>query len=172
MTFWMTHPGKKLLFMGQEFASFSEWDANKELDWNLFDYPAHRHASRFFKDLARVYHAHDALYARDHHPSTFEWLVVDDRFQSVFAYLRKSSNENLLVVLNMTPNVHETYQLGVPKGTYQEILNSDKEIYHGSDQYNGLDLSSVRGSRNGQPEHIEVKLGPFAAMVFRQQKKD
>lgn len=172
MTFWMTHPGKKLLFMGSEFASFSEWNANKELDWNLFDYPAHRDASRFFKDLARVYHAHDALYARDHDPFTFEWLVVDDRAQSVFAYLRKSAGETLLVVLNMTPNVHETYQLGVPKGTYREILNSDKDIYHGSNQYNGLDLDSRMGSRNGKPEFIPVKLGPFAAMIFRQQKKD
>lgn len=168
LALWMTHPGKKLLFMGQEFASFSEWDFKKELDWNLYDYPAHQQANRFFKDLAQVYLYHPALYQDDHHPKTFEWSVVDDQNQSVFAYLRKSDDELLVIVLNMTPNVHQTYDIGVPHaGNYEEILNSDKKAYFGSDQYNGLPVSSIPEKKNHFDQHIKVKLGPLTAIILK-----
>ncbi len=171
LTLWMTHPGKKLLFMGQEFASFSEWDCNKELDWHLFDYPAHQQANRYFKDLARVYRHHPALFQYDHHPKGFEWSIVDDKDQSVFAYLRRSDDELLIVVLNMTPNVHQSYEIGVPyHGYYYEILNSDKAIYYGSDQYNGAALRASKQQKNAFHYVIKPKLGPFAAMIIRHKK--
>lgn len=172
LTLWMTHPGKKLLFMGQEFAQFSEWAFQKELDWNLFDYPAHQQANRFFRDLAQVYRHHPALFQYDHHPKGFEWSIVDDKDQSVFAYIRRSDTETLVIVLNMTPNVHEFYEIGVPyAGTYVEILNSDKAIYFGSDQYNGLPLKAMKGQKNQFGYFIKPKLGPLSGMVFIHQKR-
>ncbi len=167
LSLWMTHPGKKLLFMGQEFASFSEWAFQKELDWNLFDFPAHQQANRFFKDLAQVYRHHSALWQYDHHPKGFEWSVVDDRDQSVFAYIRRSDVETLVIILNMTPNVHEFYEVGVPEpGIYTEIINSDKSIYFGSDQYNGLPLQAIQGKRNQFDYYIKPKLGPLSGMIL------
>ena len=169
---WMTHPGKKLLFMGQEFASFSEWAFQKELDWHLYDFPAHQQANRFFKDMAKLYKHHDALFKYDHDPKGFEWSIVDDQDQSVFAYLRKSDTETLLIVLNMTPNVHETYEIGVPSsGDYEELINSDKAIYFGSDQYNGVPLKAIKGEKNQFKYFIKPKLGPLSAMVFKHIKK-
>jgi 1,4-alpha-glucan branching enzyme len=168
MTLFMTHPGKKLLFMGSEFASFSEWNFKGELDWHLYSYPAHDAANRYFRDLSAVYRHHSALYEKDHDPSGFTWLVVDDKSQSVFAYARQSESETLVVVLNMTPNVHGTYEIGVPfEGVYEEILNSDKDIYHGSGIYNGLPLETEKGLRNGFDHHIRPTLGPLSGMVFR-----
>ena len=171
LTFWMTHPGKKLLFMGQEFASFSEWAFQKELDWNLFDFPAHQQANRYFKDLAQVYKNHPALYQYDHHPQGFEWSVVDDREQSVFAYIRRSEKETLVIILNMTPNVHEFYEIGVPyAGRYEELLNSDKEIYFGSNQFNGVQLKTVKGQKNQFNYFIKPKIGPLTGMIFIHKK--
>jgi 1,4-alpha-glucan branching enzyme len=171
LTLWITHPGKKLLFMGQEFASFSEWAFQKQLDWNLFDFPAHQQANRFFKDLAQVYRHHSALFQYDHHPKGFEWSIVDDREQSVFAYIRRSDTETLVIVLNMTPNVHEFYEIGVPKaGRYEEILNSDKNIYFGSDQYNGTQMKSIKGKKNQFEYFIKPKLGPLSGMIFIHKK--
>jgi 1,4-alpha-glucan branching enzyme len=167
MTLWMTHPGKKLLFMGQEFASFSEWAFQKELDWHLFDYPAHQKANRFFKDLAMTYRHHSALFQYDHHPKGFEWSIVDDQDQSVFSYIRRSEKETLVVILNMTPNVHEFYEIGVPlSGTYEELINSDKEIYYGSDQYNGLPLKAIKGDKHQFHYFIKPKLGPLAGIIL------
>ena len=171
LTLWMTHPGKKLLFMGQEFASFSEWAFQKELDWNLFDFPAHQMANRFFRDLAQVYRHHDALYQLDHDPKGFEWSVVNDSAQSVFSFIRRSETETLIVILNMTPNVHEFYEIGVPKyGRYEEILNSDKGIYFGSDQYNGVQLHTIKRQTNQFPYYIKPKLGPLSGIILRHKK--
>ncbi|MBU1141775.1 MAG: alpha amylase C-terminal domain-containing protein, partial [Firmicutes bacterium] len=171
LTLWMTHPGKKLLFMGQEFASFSEWAFQKELDWNLYDFPAHQQANRFFKDLAAVYRHHDALFKYDHHPKGFEWSIVKDRNQSVFAYIRRSDIETLVIVLNMTPNFHESYEVGVPYfGTYEEVINSDKKIYFGSDQYNGVPLTAQKGKRNQFDFFIKPKLGPLSGVVLKYKK--
>ncbi len=168
MTLWMTHPGKKLLFMGQEFAQFSEWAFQGELDWQLYDYPVHQMANRYFKDLVKVYKWHPALYQYDHDQKGFKWSVSDDENQSLFAYIRHSDNETLVIVVNMTPNMHETYEVGVPySGRYEEILNSDKDIYHGSNQYNGKQLYSIRGDKGGFKYYIKPKIGPFAAMIFK-----
>jgi len=167
MTLWMTHPGKKLLFMGQEFAQFSEWDFNSELDWHLLEIEAHQKQNRYFKDLVKVYKYHPALYQFDHDPKGFMWSIVDDRDQSVFAYLRKSDHELLVIVLNMTPNVHQTYEISVPRaGRYKEILNSDKDIYDGSDQYNGIQLYTTKKMMNGFKYVIKPKLGPLSACIF------
>jgi 1,4-alpha-glucan branching enzyme len=171
LTLWISHPGKKLLFMGQEFAGFSEWAVHKELDWHLLSQEPFQKQHRFFKDLAQVYRHHSALYQYDHDPKGFKWSVVDDRAQSVFSYIRFSDDEILVIVLNMTPNVHQTYDIGVPRaGRYQEILNSDKDIYDGSNQFNGTQLYTTKGDRNGFKYYIKPKLGPLAGMILQFKK--
>lgn len=168
LTLMMTHPGKKLLFMGGEFAQFSEWAYERELDWHLLDYESHRQANRYFKDLVKVYRYHHAFYALDLKPETFRWLVVDDKDQSVFAYMRETDDQHMVIMLNMTPNVHHGYELGVPfEGDYEEILNSDKDIYFGSNIYNGHTLYTSQEQRNGQPYHIKVTLGPLSATILK-----
>ena len=168
LTLWMTHPGKKLLFMGGEFAQFSEWAYERSLDWHLFEYESHQKANRYFKDLVQVYKHHDAFYTYDLEPKTFSWLVVEDYDQSVFAYMRHSDHSHMVVILNMTPNVHHGYEIGVPyDGMYEEVLNSDKDMYFGSNQSHQHDLKTIHDTRNGQPFHIKVTLGPFASIILK-----
>lgn len=168
MGLWITHPGKKLLFMGQEFAQRSEWDFKNELDWFLYNDPMHNSANIYFKELVNIYRKHDALYQYDHDSKGFEWLVVDDNMQSVFAYERISDNERLVIVLNMTPTVHNKYKVGVSiKGSYYEILNSDMELYGGSNIYNGTTIKSRVGSYNNKEQYIEVLLAPLSITILK-----
>ena len=128
------YPGKKLLFMGQEFAQRREWSEARSLDWDLLAAPAHEGIRRWVRDLNRIYSARPALHARDCEPEGFEWLVVDDAQASVFAWLRKApGNKPIAVICNMTPQVHDHYRLPLPHdGAWREVLNSDAQDYGGS----------------------------------------
>ncbi|SIQ25665.1 1,4-alpha-glucan branching enzyme [Rhizobium sp. RU33A] len=133
------HPGKKLLFMGQEFAQWGEWSEERSLDWNLLDYAPHEGMRRLVRDLNFTYRAKAALHARDCEGEGFEWIVGDDQDNSVFAWLRKAPGEKpIAVICNLTPNYHERYELSLPAaGRWREILNTDAEIYGGSGKGNG-----------------------------------
>ncbi|MDL2292965.1 1,4-alpha-glucan branching protein GlgB [Acholeplasma sp. OttesenSCG-928-E16] len=172
LTLFMTHPGKKLLFMGQEFAHFAEWNNNRELDWNLFKFPAHDSANRYFRDLALVYKHHQPLYVLDHDQKTFKWIDADNKDQSIFSYIRYGNNDDhLVIVLNMTPVVYHDYKLGVPnKGYYYEILNSDKDIYYGSNQYNGLPIKTINSPSHGFSNHIKLTIGPLTGIILKYSK--
>ena len=128
------YPGKKLLFMGQEFAQRSEWNEKKQLDWHLLANPAHAGMQRLVKDLNQVYKSRPALHARDCEPEGFEWLVVDDRDRSVFAWVRKAPGARpIAVVSNFTPTPHLAYPLPpAAGGHWREILNTDAHIYGGT----------------------------------------
>lgn len=168
-----TFPGKKLLFMGGEFAQMHEWKDKEELDWFLLEYPLHHRASRFVRDCIRVYTHTAALYELDHQPQGFVWVDQTNRDQSIFSYLRfgKDAKDCALVVLNMTPVMYETFEVGVPfEGNYVEILNSDKDIYGGSNQYNGLDLPSQKRPMHQQPYSITMKIAPLSVSVMVYQK--
>ena len=168
LTLWATHPGKKLIFMGQEFAHFSEWNVNRELDWHLFRYPAHDQANRYFRDLIQVYKNHPEFYERETDSNSFEWIDSMNYQQSVFSFIRWGYNTHSIVVLNMTPNVYHEFEIGVPfKGIYEEILNSDKDIYYGSNQYNGLPLKTVDEPRHQKNQHIKIKIGPLTGLVLK-----
>ncbi len=172
LTLWITHPGKKLLFMGQEFAQFSEWAFQSQIDWYLFEDDRHVKANQFFKDLVKIYKSHNALYQYDFIPKGFRWSVIDDTEQSVFAYLRYSDDETLLIILNMTPNVHESYEIGVPyEGEYIELINSDRKSYGGNDHINTKALQTKKGQRKDFDYYIKPKLGPLSAMIFKYNKK-
>ena len=133
------YPGKKLLFMGQEFAQWAEWSEKKALDWNLLQYPMHEGMRRLVRDINFTYRSKPSLHARDCEGEGFEWLIADDDQNSVFAWLRKAPGEKLVAVItNFTPVYREGYRLRLPlAGRWREILNTDAEIYGGSGKGNG-----------------------------------
>ncbi|ODS94168.1 MAG: 1,4-alpha-glucan branching enzyme [Erythrobacter sp. SCN 62-14] len=132
------YPGKKLLFMGQEFAQRREWSEERSLDWYLMDAPAHRGVADLIRDLNRLYRETPALHARDCEGEGFEWLIADDADNSVFAWARKAPGEApVAVISNMTPALHTHYRVLLPHdGMWAEVLNSDAETYGGSGQGN------------------------------------
>ena len=155
------YPGKKLLFMGQEFAQAREWSEERALDWELLDAPAHEGIRRLVRDLNRLYREKPALHARDCEAEGFEWLIADDAENSVFAWLRKAPGARpVAIVSNMTPALHEGYRLPLPHdGQWREILNSDAGIYGGSGKGN---LGMVNAEGGG----CHVTLPPLATIML------
>ncbi|MCD8209791.1 MAG: 1,4-alpha-glucan branching protein GlgB [Coprobacillus sp.] len=170
-TYQFAHPGKKLNFMGNELGSFDEWNENKSLPWNLKSYPKHDSVSRTVRDLNRIYCHEKAMYWEEYNPIHFQWLMVDNRDQSVFAFQRKVDDDLLVFVFNMTTEFYPDYDIPViEEGEYEEIFNSDKDVYGGWNQYNGLPLTTGLGGSEGKPYHITIKLGTLAACIFKKVK--
>ncbi len=164
------HPGKKLLFMGSEFAQEREWNHDRELDWPSLDDPAHTGIQRLVRDLNRLYAAEAALHRRDCEPSGFLWMVGDDRSNSVFAFLRLAANEAppVLVVSNMTPVPRRNYRIGVPRGGgWREIFNSDSGYYGGSNAGNEGRVETALIAAHGQPQSLELMLPPLSTIFLR-----
>jgi len=162
------HPGKKLNFMGNELASFDEWNENRSLPWNLLSFPKHDSVRRECRDLNLIYQSEEAMHVEEHNPSHFRWMMVDNADQSVFAFEREVGESDLLFVYNMTPNYYENYDVGCTyKGLYEEIFNSDKDIYGGYNQYNGLPLESYEGGPENRPYHVTIKLGSYAGLILK-----
>ena len=155
------YPGKKLLFMGQEFAQRREWSEERALDWDLLDAPAHAGVHRLVRDLNSLYRAKPALHARDCEAEGFEWLVVDDAAASVFAWLRKAPGAlPIAVISNMTPALHDHYRLPLPRdGQWREVLNSDAEVYGGSGKGNLGEITAKHGA-------AQIVVPPLATLMF------
>ena len=168
----MTHPGKKLTFMGNEFGHMHEWRDSSELDWHLFEYPMHQKANQFYKDLSKMYLECPCFYEKDFDPDGFQWVDSNNSEQSIYSFLRFDRSGNFcLVVLNMTPMVYHHYRLGVPeKGVYHEILNSDLAKYEGSNIYNGLDPVTQDVEAHGFKQSIQFVVSPLAIQVFKLRK--
>ena len=168
--FMWAFPGKKLLFMGQEFGQVNEWDFHKALDWYLLDYPIHRGVLDCVRDLNRLYREEPALHARDCEAEGFRWIVVDDAPQSVYAWLRLGGQEDLpmVAISNFTAVPRDGYRIGLPKpGLWREVLNTDATIYGGSGVGN---LGAVRASdspSHGFPSSALVTLPPLATVYLR-----
>ncbi len=168
ITYQFAHPGKKLNFMGNEIGTFDEWDEKKSIPWFVKRYPAHDSMSRLYRDLNFIYQAHKAMYFEEYNPMHFKWLMVDNADQSVYAFQREVADEVMVFVFNMTPNFYNFYNIPVIyDGDYEEIFNSDKDIYGGYNQYNGLPVSSEPGSFEGLPHHITIKLASYGACIFK-----
>jgi 1,4-alpha-glucan branching enzyme len=132
-----THPGTKLMFMGNEIAQYEEWDFNAGLDWNLLEYYPHQNFQKFISDLNLIYKQNKALYEIPFTPDGFQWINYGDSGNSVIVYIRKSETDNLIVVCNFSTSVLENYRIGVPyQGVLQEIFNSDDLKYGGSNATN------------------------------------
>ena len=164
----MAHPGKKLNFMGSEFAQFIEWDYKKELDWLLLDYPAHRQAQEYVRCLNHVYRSTRPLYEVENSWEGFRWLVVDDSAQNVIAFARFDERGRALVaVINFSPVVREHYRIGVPQeGGYEEILNSDSAEFGGSGVMNPGPLAAEPVEMHGCPQSLEITVPPLAVVYL------
>jgi 1,4-alpha-glucan branching enzyme len=171
--FMWTHPGKKLLFMGQDFGQWREWSEDRSLDWHLLDDAPHRQLVRWVADLNRLYVSQPALYEQDYDWTGFEWIDPNDWEHSVLAFIRRALDpmDYLIVVANFTPVVREGYRVGVPELTsYREVLNSDSEIYHGSNIGNGLGLPAQPTRWQQQPFSIEATLPPLGIVILRPER--
>ncbi len=164
----MTYPGKKLNFMGNEFAQGREWQVKAQLDWDLLEIPAHSETQRLVKDLNRIYREHRALHELDFSGNGFAWINCHDSGQSVLSYRRIAKDGScLLVLLNFTPVPRRNYRIGVPQaGVYREIFNSDSRYYGGSDMGNGQGLCSVETPWMGEKHSIEIDLPPLAGIII------
>lgn len=167
--FMMAHPGKKLLFMGQEFAQFTEWSEERSLDWGLMEYDTHRQMKEYVKALNRLYQDYPAFYSMDFSSDGFEWINDMDSDRSVVSFLRKTKHEEetLLIVCNFTPVVYKDYKVGVPfKGKYKETFNSDKGIFGGGDNVNPRLKQSKEEEMDERDHSISITVPPLGITVF------
>ncbi len=163
----MTHPGKKLNFMGNELAQFKEFDEHVELDWFLLGFDAHNKFHRYIRDLNHVYYYHSALSKMDYNHKGFKWIDADNAAQSIYTFYREDEHAVIMVILNMTPNAFEHFRLGVPyPGLYTEIMNTEKDIYNGSNMCNYFPLNTEDYPCHGQGQSINVRIAPFAGILF------
>ncbi len=164
------HPGKKLLFMGSEFAQRREWQHDESLEWHVLRYPLHAGVQRWVRDLNRCYRDTPALHELDFSPEGFEWLDCNDAEASVIAFLRKprSRGGETLVVCNFTPVVRENYRVGVPHGgLWRERLNSDAKEYGGSGQGNLGAVEAAPLASHGRFHSLSLKLPPLAVLYLQ-----
>lgn len=167
LTFMWTHPGKKLLFMGGEFAQEREWNHDQGLDWHHLDDPMHRGVSELIRDLNALYRNHPALHEFDCDPMGFEWIDASNPDISVFIFLRKASDAPPMVVAcNFTPVVREDFRIGLPHGgQWREVLNSDHPRYGGSGILNET-VQAEEEPWHGRPASVRLRLPPLASIVL------
>ena len=171
-SFMMGHPGKKLLFMGQDFGQLREWSEERELDWYLMEEPRHRQLNEYFRELLHIYRKYPAMYEQDSDWNGFEWINADDADRSIYSFVRKSKNgkNSLLFVCNMTPVARDDYHVGVPKkGTYHLLLNSNEARFGGTeaDKSRPASYKAVKSECDGREYSISYPLPPFGVAVFR-----
>ena len=162
------HPGKKMLFMGGEFAQFSEWAYQRELDWMLLDYPAHRQMQAYVKALNHFYLATPQLWEQDTDWRGFEWISHEDNRNNIIAFRRVAKDgSDIVVVVNFSPEEQQEYRIGVPiTGTYEEIFTSDKTEFGGSGMANGK-LKTENKPMHGQEQSIVLKIPRFGVLFFK-----
>ena len=163
----MAHPGKKMLFMGQEFAQFIEWNEARELDWGLLKFEKHQQLLEFVKALNAFYKETPAFWAEDYSWEGFQWLVPDDNTQSVIAFIRRDkAGHEVIAVCNFAPVLREGYRIGVPRaGTYHELLSSDDARFGGTGTINGT-RKAEKTPMHGQPYSIALKVPPMATVYI------
>ncbi|MFZ5798916.1 MAG: 1,4-alpha-glucan branching protein GlgB, partial [Thermodesulfobacteriota bacterium] len=164
------YSGKKLLFMGSEFAQWQEWNHDQGLEWAALDAPNHQGMQRFVRDLNLVYRSEPALYENDYDWNGFSWIDTSDSDNSVFSYLRYAHNRDnfLIIVCNFTPVVRRHYRIGVPRpGLYHQLINSDKDIYWGSGQFNDNDLHTLPEPSHGLDQSLILTLPPLSTLILK-----
>lgn len=162
------HPGKKLLFMGQEFAQREEWNDARALDWALLDAGMHEGVRRLIADLNKAYRRYSALHARDCEPEGFEWLIANDHSNSVFAFARHAPGApSIAVISNMTPVPRSGYSVPLPAGgTWRECINTDAEAYGGSNTGNQGMIKTKPSTIGGWPAYADLTLPPLSTLIL------
>ncbi len=166
----MTHPGKKLIFMGQDLGMHAEWTCTKALPWDEFEGEEYQQMKVFMRDLLKLYRTSPALYDNDTDPEGFEWINSLDANENLLIFLRKgaSEGEDLLVVCNFSPLVYEKRKIGVPySGKYKEIFNSDAAKYGGSNVVNPRVKPSKKEQSDEREDSITVDVPPMGISIFR-----
>jgi 1,4-alpha-glucan branching enzyme len=164
------HPGKKLLFMGQEFAQEREWSEDRELDWYLLEQPRHRQMQDFVQELLHLYKGNPAMYSADCVPEGFEWINADDADRSIYSFLRHSADgkNNLLFVINFTPMARPDYRVGCTKKcTYTLVLDGDEERFGGHGTPHPAKYKAVESECDGKPYSFAFDLPPYGVAVFK-----
>ena len=173
-TYMWTHPGAKLLFMGDEFGQTTEWNCFESLNWDLLQHAPHSGMLDLIKELNRLYKTEPALYHHNFSHEGFEWQEADDADQSIYVYQRKSdkAKDTLVIVINLTPVYRENYRLGIPvKGKWKEIFNSDAEKFYGSDKLNATPITTENIAHQHQVQSITINLPPLAVAIFKKTAK-
>ena len=167
--FMMGHPGKKLLFMGQDFAQLQEWSEARELDWYLLEDEKHQALKNFTRDLLKLYQKNKAMYECDSEPEGFEWVNPNDASRSIYSFIRhsKDNKKNLLFVCNFTPMERPDYRVGVPRGKqYKLILNSDDKQYGGKGVERPITYKARKSECDGRPYSFAYPLPAYGVAVF------
>ena len=169
--FMMGHPGKKLLFMGGEFAQYSEWSEARSLDWHLLQYADHQEMQAYVKELSHLYAEEPAFWAEDFDPNGFQWIECDDAESSIVSFVRRSEEKELVFLCNFTPVVHRGFSLGVPQeGVYHERLNSDAARFGGSDVINAVPLQSKAEPAGRCPFRVELDVPPLGMVILEREQ--
>ena len=169
--FMMGHPGKKLLFMGGEFAQYSEWSEARSLDWHLLQYADHQEMQAYVKALNHLYTEEPAFWAEDFDPNGFQWIECDDAESSIVSFVRRSEEKELVFLCNFTPVVHRGFSLGVPQeGVYHERLNSDAARFGGSDVINAVPLQSKAEPAGRCPFRVELDVPPLGMVILEREQ--
>ena len=168
----MAHPGKKLLFMGSEFAHFIEWKYDDQLDWFLLVYERHAPLQSCVRQMNHLYQEIPALHEVDNSWNGFQWITANDTDNSVVAFIRTDkAGQAVLCVSNFTPVFHPIYRIGLPLGgTLNEIFNTDRKEYGGSNQYNAYELHAEKSEFNGFPYSVDICVPPLSTVYFRYDK--
>jgi 1,4-alpha-glucan branching enzyme len=164
------HPGKKLLFMGGEFGQWREWNHDESLDWSLLEFPRHSGLQRWVRDLNTFYRGEPALYELDAEPSGFQWIDCNDAHRSIVSFRRqgRSSQDQVVMVFNFTPEPRSNYRIGVPtRGEWKELLNGDATLYGGSGQGNLGSLFTSPVPMHGHPFSLNLTLPPLAMIALK-----
>lgn len=166
--FMWAHPGKKLLFMGGEFAQHNEWNHDQSLDWHLLEHAPHAGMQQLLRELNQTYKATPALYQLDNSSEGFQWIDVESRQQSIFSFIRFAKQANSVVVVsNMTPETYQDYRIGAPRdGLYQLILNTDNPQFYGSNFPVQEQYQSEPIAWQGQPYSINISIPPLATLYL------
>jgi len=167
--FMMGHPGKKLLFMGQDFAQGQEWSEARELDWYVLENPNHRNVSRFYKELLHIYREHPAMYEQDVSWAGFEWINANDNYRSIYSFARKSKSgkENMLFVINFTPMEYPDYKVGVLENKkHKLILDSEDKIFGGPKKKHQEVFVPEKSECDGKEYSISFPVAPYQVAIF------
>jgi 1,4-alpha-glucan branching enzyme len=169
MTYLYTIPGKKLLFMGSEFAQFGEWNYSRALDWSCLEYESHQKFAHFFKCLTYLYLNTPQLYKLDHNENGFKWVEADNAKNSVYAYLRyDSGNSPVLVILNMTNQSHNNYRLGVPKpGYFKMLLDATQKEFFGYEWEKQELFKTNKGCYDNHYHYIEINIKSWGCYILK-----